>query len=189
MDEETPSRGALAQELPDHPLTADTDTIDLEQFEVVVAYNLDPPYRYSQEYFWLEVLAADEKTAIQTAIDWVVDAGENFESTAFLRHSTPHHNSLGRNHRGEPLEIAWNLPVHDQMPPNAMVRDPVSGLRIGFIASPEVEAVWVPKEAQDRYRLIVRKPVRGADPVCLAPLVHVAQGRSYQPLALEGEEL
>lgn len=148
----------------------------LERYEVVVAVNLDPPMRYSQELYWLEVLAADELGALNAASEWAAAAGPQIEATGMLRRSSPHDKVLGVNHLGKPLPIAWHLPVRDDAPENLPVRDPATGLRIGFIARPEAEARWLPAGAAGIYRLVVRKPVAEADPVCLAPLVRSLDG-------------
>jgi hypothetical protein len=159
-------------ELPDQPLRGGEGAeTEMGSFEVIVAYNLDPPLRYAQEYFWLEVLAPDEREAVATAARWVLRAEEGFEATDWVRPAAEHEQSIGSDHRGEPLPVAWNLPLDSGVEPRTPIRDPRSGLRVGFVADPEAEKRWLPREAAGRYRLITRKPVAAADPVCLAPLV------------------
>jgi len=160
------------QEMPSGPVPAAPGAGDaLRQWEVVVAYNLDYPYRYTQKFFWLEVLAIDEKDAINTAAEWVAGAHQYFEATDLVRPSSPHELSLSMTPTDEALMIAWNLAVDQDLQPRTMIRDPMSGLRVGFIADPHQEERWMPIEGIGRYRLLVRKPSRDASPVCLAPLV------------------
>lgn len=166
---------AARNALPERPLEApaDAEATTLTQFEVVLAYNLDPPYRWLQEIFWLEVLATSEDEAVRTAAEWTARApgGRNFEPTDYVRRSSPHERSLGVNHEGRPLEVNWNLPVDEDLPPNWLLRDPITGFRIGFLARPEAEARWLGAEGRHRYRLVMRKPVLDTEPVCLAPIV------------------
>lgn len=156
--------------LPQAPLRIE-DSATLSQFEVVLGYNLDPPYRYAQEIFWLEVLARDPKEALQIATEWVTRADGEFEVSDMVRRSSPHERSLGVDHEGKPLKVNWSLPVSAEMPAHSLIRDPMTGFRVGFLAVPELEERWLPEEGRGRYRLVVRKPTSTADPVCLAPIV------------------
>lgn len=167
------SLAAARSALPEQPLlaTATVEPTTLTQFEVVLAYNLDQPYRWSQEFYWLEVLADSELAAVRTASEWTTRAPGDFEPTDYVRRSSPHERSLGLNHEGQPLPVNWNQPIDEDLPPNWMIRDPNNGFRIGFLARPEAEARWLAPEGRDRYRLIMRKPVVDTEPVCLAPIV------------------
>lgn len=160
------------EQLPGQPLSTDEAAETLQRLEVAVAYNLDYPYRYAQDYYWLEVLASDELEARRTAQEWVRNADEErFEATDFVRRATTHYRILGSGADGKPLEVLWNVPIDEGLAPGTMIRNPITALRIGFIAMPEDERRWLPADAAGDFRLIVKKPVKGADPVCLAPLV------------------
>jgi len=168
------AREALARarsELPTTPLREHSTSTGLSQWEVVVAYNLDAPYRYTQEFFWLEVLASCEHDAINIAAKWVLDSDDNFEATDLVRKSSPHDQNLGVGEQGEPLPIFWNLPVDEALRAGTVIRNPITGLRVGFIATEKQERQWLHPFGIERYRLLMRKPSRDAQPVGLAPLV------------------
>jgi hypothetical protein len=162
--------------IPNQPLSQ--DSAEVEPFEVVVAFNLDPPYRYSQEYFWLEVLAQNQKEAIKTSFDWLREQPDTdgFEITGFVRRSMVHETEI--NWGLKRLQISWNLPIAKNTVPGTMVRHPGTGTRIGFIASRADEEKTLPKSVQGIYRLISRKPAPGADPVVLAPVVELIDFKS-----------
>lgn len=163
------------EQLPALPLEqelAEQDSTVLQRYDVVVAYNLDYPYRYSQDYYWLEILAVNEIEACQIAQDWVVRIGdERWELTRLVRKATDHHTQIGTDNFGAPLPVMWNLPIDRGLKPGTIVRNPITALRVGFIAHPEDEQRWVLSPHRQDFQLITRKPVKGSDPVCLAPLV------------------
>jgi hypothetical protein len=142
----------------------------LEQFEVVVASNLDMPYRWAQKLYWLEVLAASPRQALDCATEWSLDSDPKLEPTNLVRRSEPHIKTMGRDKHGMPLVIDWQLPLADDLPKSFVIRRPEDGIRIGFLAHPKASERWLPPEAQGRFVLIARKPTADAEPVCLAPL-------------------
>lgn len=161
----------METKVPDQIEQKDSDQELMKKYEVVLAFNLQPPYKYSQEYFWLEVLAADPKTAIRVASDWLRDSESEFEITSFVRESAPHDYEVRGLHGNQSLRVSWNLPIEDGLPAGTMIRNPITGMRIGFLASEEDEAKILPEEVRENYRLIIRKPAKGADLVILAPIV------------------
>ena len=71
--------------------------------------------------------------------------------------------------------IFWSSPVLEDAPPASVVRDPVTGLRVGFVAHPQAERRWLPREAEGSFRLLSRKPTPSSEPAGLAPLVSQAR--------------
>lgn len=143
----------------------------VDKFEVVIAFNLQPPYRFSQEYFWLEVLAENEKAAVKTAEEWARISEVAFEITPLVRKSYPHDFQIGIGIKNKPLRVSWNLPIEKGTEVGTMIRHPATGARVGFLAYPEDEKKWLLNSQSGLYRLIVRKPSRNADPVVIAPVV------------------
>jgi hypothetical protein len=138
-------------------------------WEVIVARNIDPPYRYSQEYRWLEVRAENQIEAINKAKDWAHQQG--LEATDMVRRTTPHEGQAGHFPDGRPADVIWHVPVVSDMPPGSLVRDPVSGFRVGYIAWPgDEQAVGLDLESKG-YRLINAKPSGGSRPIAVAPIV------------------
>lgn len=146
--------------------------LGLRRFEVVAAKNLDMPYRYAQEFYWVEILASAPDEAVRAASEWVFDeADDEFEATDMVRVADVHPSELGRDHQGEPIRVAWNLPLPEDLPPGYVVRDPVTGVRAGFIAGAEADSRYLSEHERETYRMLVRKPVAQAAPVCVVPLV------------------
>jgi hypothetical protein len=165
-------RFAVEQRLPDAPIQADPATTAIRRFEVVVAYNLDPPYRYAQEFFWLEILAVDERAAVEAAERWVIDVDDHFEATDLVRQASHHERVLAHSYTGLPLEVAWNLPVLADDPDWQPLRSPVSGTRIGFLSDAVTEQRWLTPEAAGRFRLVMRKPSTDSEALFVAPIVY-----------------
>ena len=169
------NEGALAEAIPDIAVSEGSASMAIRAFEVVLAHNVYPPYRYSQDYYWLEVLASDETAALKTAVEWALrQEGVPFEATDLVRPATEHFRYMGQDAAGKPMSIFWNLPIDEALQPQTMIRNPVTGIRVGFIAGAEAEARWLPEEAKGLYRLILRKPTETSQPVGLAPLVRNA---------------
>jgi hypothetical protein len=143
----------------------------LENFDVAVAVNLDEPYRHAQDILWLQVMAVDAQAAAESARDWVLTAPSSFEATGLVRRASAHLTAMGTDGTGRPLAIFWSAPVLASSPPASVVRHPVSGLRIGFVAHPRAEQRWLPAAAVGEFRLLTRKPTMSSDPAGLAPLV------------------
>lgn len=141
---------------------------DVEVFDVVLAENLDPPFRHIQRYLWLETLAVSPEAAVRLALDWCEQDGRGLEVTGMLREGSLRAPDL------HGLPVNWSLPVELRVPPGTPVRHPVSGLRVGFVATPAAEGAHLPADAAGRYRLLTRKPTDHSAPVCLAPLVRLA---------------
>jgi len=170
MSEEIEARGEDL--LPLDPLRAEVSAdVELRAYEVVLARNLHPPYRYAQEYFWLEVLAADERQAQRVATEWVLANDSDFEVTDWVRRHGKHYRYLGRGPDGRPLEVLWQVPLDEALRPGTPIRHPADGRRLGFVAYPQAERNWLPDDLRGRYRLLQRKPVPEARPAYLAPLV------------------
>ena len=157
------------REFPDTKLM--TEGSSLKQFEVAVAVNVEAPYRFAQDILWLQVMAENHRSASEAALRWILAGPEEYEATGLVRLTTVHSPSLGKDHLGRPLMIYWSLPVLKKTPPGAVVRDPVTGLRIGFVAHPQAERRWLPKEAEGSFCLLSRKPTPSSEPAGLAPLV------------------
>lgn len=161
-----------AQQLPSAPLKVlPEEDLHLQHFEVAIAVNLDFPYRYTQDVLWLEIIAADAREAVRATTMWVLQAPQTFESLGLVRPAGAHETTLGFDHHDEPLLVFWNAPVRDDTPPAAVIRHPVTGLRLGFVALPSAEEEWLPDAARGRFRLLTRKPTPSSDPAGLAPLV------------------
>lgn len=140
----------------------------IDRFEVVLAYNIRSPYRYSQEYFWLEVMSSSASDAVNLAFDWYLEQKpQDFEFTGFVRKMSPHVLDLDLL-RGN-IRVSWDIPIERSLAPGTMVRHPSTGIRIGFVASDPER--FLKTEDLGLYRLISRKPAPGADPVILAPIV------------------
>jgi hypothetical protein len=149
----------------------EADGLVLRRFEVAVAVNLESPARHVQDIIWLQVMAEGAPGAAQAAQEWVLAGSEDCEATGLVREATVHVRSLGRDHRDLPLMIFWAAPVLEDAPMHAVVRDPATGLRLGFVAHPQVEARWLPQAARGSFRLLSRKPTASSEPAGLAPLV------------------
>lgn len=143
------------------------------RWEVIVARNIDPPYRYSQEYLWLPISAGDQLQAVQRAKDWAAE--NNYEATDMVRLAMPHDSHYGNFVDGRSVEVFWHLPVVSDMPPGAMVRHPVTGFRIGYLAWPEDEHKFIGQLAEKQFRLVAKKPSPGAELLGLAPVVSSLQ--------------
>jgi len=130
---------------------------------VIVARNLDPPYRYSQEYIWYEVTAEDQIHAIQKAQEWANSQG--LEGSDMVRLKRQYE----EKYAGYPVK--WNVPIVSDAPSGAMVRDPVTGLRLGYVGWPVDEAKVDGDLVARGYRLINARPSAYSKPLFLAPLV------------------
>lgn len=159
----------IARLLKDKP--AVPDSTDLRHFEVVIACNLDMPYRYAQEYFWLEVFAADARQAVKMATSWAIEAGEAFESTDLVRNAGEHILTAGKDDDGDSLQVAWGMPLPEETPTYAPVRHSISGLRIGFRASEKSRQRYLPQAGEHQLELVTAKPSDRSRPVCAVPLV------------------
>ena len=158
----------MARLLNQEALIDPSSTTDLHHLEVVIAWNLDMPYRYAQEYFWLEVFAENDRRAVDIAQKWALEAGEAFESTDLVRDCAEHLLSTGE------LSISWGLPLPDDTPIYAPVRHPDSGLRIGFRAGEKNRRIYLPDALEQGLELVVAKPTKQGLPVCVVPLVRRA---------------
>jgi hypothetical protein len=156
--------------LPTLPLHAESGGIDLHSFDVAIAVNLDAPYRHAQDILWLQILAADMHAAALTARTWVLAASSAFETTGLVRHTFPHPLSINDND-GNPLPIFWNTPVLADAPAATVVRHPITGLRIGFVAHERARERYLPSSASEAFRLLTSKPTASSPAVGLAPTV------------------
>lgn len=143
---------------------------EVDAFEAIIAYNLNPPLRSSQEYFWLEVTAKDINELRTLALDWAAAAGNQFEFTGLYRKALPHINSLELLD-GTSCEVHWNLPMPEDMEDFALMRDPSSGERLGYAGSQFAQDKWISVEDQSLFRIILRKTTGSSDPVLVAPIV------------------
>lgn len=161
------------EEMPDAPVSDGAADEWQEEFEVVLAKNVYPPFRFSQEYYWLAVLAKDERAAIDTASRWVLENDSEFECTDLLRKTTPHFTRLGLSGDAplKSIPVSWGLPVSKLLPDSSMLRDPVTGIRIGFLADHSNQKKFERACGRRDYRLIIKKPAPSADWVAAAPLV------------------
>lgn len=156
--------------LPDQPLREHAaDVGELRLFDVVLAVNLDPPWRYAQDILWLETLTCGPVGALRCAQAWV-DSQKGldweYEVTGMLRPGSLRAPKVGD------LLVRWNTPIDHRTPPGALVRDPISGLRVGYTATPAAEDRHLTDVAREqRFRLLTKKPLDYAEPVCLAPEV------------------
>jgi hypothetical protein len=142
-------------------------------WEVIVARNVDPPYRYSQEYLWLDLQAPDQLAAVKQAKAWAQENG--FEATDMVRLATKHTSHYGHFADGREAEIFWHLPIVSDMPPGTMVRHPITGFRVGYLAGPEDEQQFIGDLQQQQLRMIIKKPAPGSAPLGLAPIVSSLQ--------------
>lgn len=165
------SADLVARRLQDQPIEADIGATELHHLEVVVAWNLDMPYRHAQEYFWLEVFASDAKQAVDMAATWALEAGEAFESTDLVRQAHPHILEFGKDEKNLSLKVAWGLPLPSETPTYAPVRHPGSGIRIGFRASQAARERFLPDADRYQLELVTAKPTDTSRPECVVPLV------------------
>jgi hypothetical protein len=169
-------RGRVAELLPDDPLRdMGSLTSELFRYEVVLAYNLEHPYRYCQDYWWLEVLADSPRAARTVAVEWVAAGSDpRFECTDWVRLATPHVAVVRIPSDPEPVIVDWGMPVDDAWAEGTPIRHPISGNRLGFIASRRKEGALldlIRPELQGDYRLLQRRPAESSAIVCLVPAV------------------
>jgi hypothetical protein len=160
--------------LPKEIRAADDHEVGLTMYEVVLAYNLDPPNRWTQAYVWLDVLAASEQRALAAAREAVLSEGSEFEETGLLRPSGMHRLAAGRvpTRGNDPIPVRWDVPVIRGRHVGSIVREPIYGMRLGFMADLRTTAYFLSEDEQREFALLVRKPVPHADPVCLCPWVY-----------------
>lgn len=164
-------RQRARQALPDKPLRAPGD--NLQRWEVVLAYNLQHPLRFRQDYWWLEVLASGPLAARSAGWEWVRQQDETrFECTDWIRPGGSHlkHTYLGSD--PVPLPIEWDVPLPRGWQPDTPVRHPATGKRLGFV-SPEPPPLLRP-EPEGEFYLIRHLPASQSDFVCLLPQVESA---------------
>jgi hypothetical protein len=143
------------------------------QWEVIVARNIDPPYRYSQEYLWLKVTASNQLQAVDQAQRWAEE--NNYEATDMVRLFRPHVQHYGHFVDGREAEVFWHLPVVSDMPPGSLLRHPVTGLRLGYLAWPSDEENFIGDLHSQQYRIVSKKPSAGSLYLGLAPIVSSLQ--------------
>jgi hypothetical protein len=162
------ARQEIIRHLPHLPL-GDT-ALHMQRYEVAIAYNVDPPYRHSQDYLWLQVAAQDKESANLTARQWVLKTSADIESTGMVRVATPHVKSIqGR----QELSVLWNIPLSDDWPDYFPIRDPVTDVRIGYLAPKNISDLWIPGDQCDIFALIIRRPYSKGLPVGVGPLVTI----------------
>jgi hypothetical protein len=145
--------------LPSQPLReTEAAGFTLFDFDVAIAVNLDEPYRHAQDILWLQVMAANAASAVECARTWVLGAHHSFESTGLVRRADTHPQTLGVDAAGSSA--------------GAVVRHPVSGLRIGFVAHAAVARRWLPQNKD--FCLLSRKPTSTSDPAGVSPYVSQA---------------
>jgi hypothetical protein len=159
--------------LPSQPLReTEAAGFTLFDFDVAIAVNLDEPYRHAQDILWLQVMAANAASAVECARTWVLGAHHSFESTGLVRRADTHPQTLGVDAAGLPLTVFWSAPVLAGTSAGAVVRHPVSGLRIGFVAHAAVARRWLPQNKD--FCLLSRKPTSTSDPAGVSPYVSQA---------------
>jgi hypothetical protein len=159
------------QALPSQPVVSENgDSVQLKAWEVVLAYNLEPPFRYSQEFFWLEVLAIDQKEALATARQWSFDAPENFEATDLIRKASYHQPSIGFHSNGQPILVQWNIPVEKENQDWLLIRNPITGGKVGFLADHQGQEKYRTDQSEG-YLIVLRRPVVESEPICWVPVV------------------
>lgn len=157
--------------LPSQPVVSGQgDVIKLKAWEVVLAYNLEPPFRYSQEFFWLEVLALNQTDALSTARQWSFNAPENFEVTDLIREAAYHQPSIGFKENGKPILVQWNIPIEADNQDWLLIRNPITGGKVGFLANQEGQSKYAIPEAKG-YLIVLRRPVVQSEPICWVPIV------------------
>jgi hypothetical protein len=172
-------REHVSELLPSDPLRDfGSLTSELRRYEAVLAYNLEHPYRYCQDYWWLEVLAEGPRAARTVAAEWVAEREDpRFECTDWVRLATPHVAVVRIPGDPEPLAVNWSVPVDEAWREGTIIRHPISGNRLGFIAE-ETREKAVLEMLQPRiagsYRLLQHRPTSSADIVCLVPAVSSA---------------
>lgn len=161
----------MGEELATYEPSLSDGTIDTDfsVFEVLLARNVFFPYRYSQEYIWLEVLAADIAQAVELAGQWVLVADNSFENTGLARPGSTHpeHTRIG----DWTLPVRWDMAVEESLAAFSEVRHPQTGIRIGFLAPDNFQEALDEMATPGRCRLLLKKPTRTALPVCLIPAV------------------
>lgn len=143
----------------------------LKAYEVVLAYNLQPPLRREQGYWWLETLAEDPTQARDMAREWVRSQEDKmWECTDWVRGAGPHPPS--REFKGETLPLYWSSPVEEGSPNGVAIRDPGSGRRLGF---------FFPGE--EGFGLLRKRQAESSQAVGWVPMVHVIMPRhsSHHP--------
>jgi hypothetical protein len=172
MKDLSAQRVAARNALPEKTLAA--DAAYLEKFEVLLAYNLEHPYRYCQDYWWLEVLAQDMLEAKTIARDWVIEnSNKHFECTDLVRIMTDHYPDFTSNKYGK-IEVNWDIAVEKKLLPTTALRNPSSGKRVGYLAGHKREEEVLasfPEKAREGFRLLLERPLDSSRIVCLAPEV------------------
>ena len=167
MDLELQRKRAQA-ELPRKPLLLQGR--NLQRWEVVLAYNLEYPLRFRQDYWWLEVLAEGPLQARAAGWEWVRSQGETrFECTDWVRPGSTHLRATYLGRDPLPLPIEWDVPLPGGWEPDTPVRHPATGRRLGFV-SPDPLPPLRPEPEGDFY-LLRHLPASGSDLVCLLPRV------------------
>lgn len=153
-------------------------TSELRRYEVVLAYNLEHPYRYCQDYWWLEALAEGPREARTVAAEWVSEQEDpRFECTDWVRQATPHVAVARIPGDPEPIHVNWGVPVDEDWREGTLIRHPITGNRLGFIAPEEQERRLLEvlrPQIRGPYRLLLSRPVVSSDMVCLVPAVSSA---------------
>lgn len=163
-------REAARAELPSGPLLqGEAQTSELRRWEVVLAYNLQPPLRLRQDYWWLEVLAESAQAARLVAWDWVRrNPDTRFECTDWIRLAAGHPESVQVAGDPYPLPVQWQVPMPSNWPLEMPLRHPATGIRVGFRDPRDPSELGI---AEENFALIRHLPASSADLVCLVPLV------------------
>lgn len=138
---------------------------DLQAYEVVLAYNLQPPLRSQQGYWWLETLASGPMEAREIARSWIRDKDHSmWECTDWVRPAGPH--PATKDYQGDALPIFWSAPVEEGSPKGLAVRDPANGRRLGFLF-----------DSLGEYGLLRDRQAESSKALGWAPLVHAVEPR------------
>lgn len=152
--------GALVQEGPRQ----------LSHWDVVLAYNLESPLRFRQDYWWLEVFAEDPLAARWVAWDWVRSSGsERFECTDWVRPASHHLEKTRIPGERFYLPIHWSVPLPGGWSPGTPVRHPASGRRLGFVVPGKLPRLDPVPDGE--FYLLRHLPASGATAVGLLPIV------------------
>ena len=142
------------------------------RFEVAIICRLAP---HAGEVFYLEVSAYTEPGAVAVADRWVARTPAGWHNMRLVREAGAHQPAvtvLGTSK----LWVNWAAPVSSELPEGDLVLHPTSGLPLGFLADDETEFLCLDERMRRQFRLIVRRPMPNAAPVCVVPTMKLVGG-------------
>lgn len=164
----------VIRSLPKEPLLEENLARDeLSRWEAVLAYNIAPPGREKQDFWWLEILASSPHSAEEVAWQWVQrNPDKQFECTGWVRPASEHRALVQIEDDPHPISILWQIPLPENWPLGKPIRHPATGIRIGFRDPRGLEEFSIHPPLGGDFVPVRHLPSSGADLVCLLPLVY-----------------